>query len=68
MGSIFNALVFFISLLHPNSTLLNKLSIKQRINDMQMQEQYMTLKNSKKLNILMKFDIAGILPYNVDIL
>ena len=52
----------------PNSNLLNKLSIKQRINDIQLQEQNMRLKNSKKLNILMKLYRAGIRPYYVDIL
>ena len=45
-----------------------KLSIKQRINDIQLQEQNMRLKNPKKLNILMKLYSAGICLYYVDIL
>ena len=49
-------------------TSVHKLSIKQRINDIQMQEPNMVLKNSKKLNILMKLYRAGIRPFYVDIL
>ena len=52
MGSIFNTLGFSYLSNTPNSNLLNKLSIKQRINDIQLQEQNMRLKNSKKLYIL----------------
>ena len=63
MGSIFNTLGFSYLSYTPNSNLLNKLSIKQRIN-----EQNMRLKNSKKLNILMKLYRASIRPYYVDIL
>ena len=68
MGSIFNTLGFSYLSYTPNSNLLNILSIKQRINDIQLQEQNMRLKNSKKLNILMKLYRAGIRPYYVDIL
>ena len=68
MGSIFNTLSFSYLSNTPNSNLLNKLSIKQRINDIQLQEHIMRLKNSKKLNILMKLYRAGIRPYYVDIL
>ena len=66
MGSIFNTLGFSYLSYTPNSNLLDKLSIKQRINDIQLQEQNMRLKNSKKLNILMKLYRAGIRPYYVD--
>ena len=68
MGSVFNTLGFSYLSYTPNSNLLNKLSIKQRINDIQLQEQNRRLKNSKKLNILTKFYRAGIRPYHVDIL
>ena len=68
MGSIFNNLGFSYLSYTPNSNLLNKLSIKQRINDIQLQEQNMRLKNAKKLYILMKLYRAGIRPYYVGIL
>ena len=68
MGSIFNTLGFSYLSYIPNSNLLNKQSIMQRINDIQLQEQNVRLKNSKKLNILMKLYSAGIRPYYVDIL
>ena len=68
VGSIFITLGFLYLSYTPNSNLLNKLSIKQRINDIQLQEQNMRLRNSKKLNILMKLYRAGIRPYYVDIL
>ena len=68
MGSIFNTLGFSFLSYTPNSNLINKQSIKQRINDRQLQEQNMRLKNSKKLDILMKLYRAGICPYYVDIL
>ena len=55
MGSIFNTLGFSYLSYTPNSNLLNKLSIKQHINDKQLQWQNMSLKNSKKLNTLMNF-------------
>ena len=67
MGSIFNTLGFSYLFYTPNSNLPNKLSIKQRINDIQLQEQTMRLKNSKKLNIIMKLYRAVIRPYHVDI-
>ena len=51
MGSIFSTLGFSYLSYTPNSNLLNILSIKQHINDIQLQEQNMRLKNSKKLNI-----------------
>ena len=68
MGSIFNTQCFSYRSYTPNINLLNKLSIKKRINDIQLQEQNMRLQNSKKLNILMKLYRAGIRPYYVDIL
>ena len=68
MGSLFNTLGLSYLSYTQNSILLNKLSIKQRINDIQLQEQNMRLKNSKKLNILMKLYRAGIRPCYVDIL
>ena len=68
MESIFNTVGFSYLSYIPNSNLLKKLSIKQRINDIQLQEQNMRLKNSKELNILMKLYRAGIRPYYVDIL
>ena len=50
-----------------SSNFLNQLSIKQCINDIQLQEQNMRINNSKKLNILMKFYGAGIRLNYVDI-
>ena len=60
MGSVFNTLGFSYLSYTPNSNLLNKLSIKQRINDIQLQEQNFRLKNSKKLDILIKLYRAAI--------
>ena len=68
MGSIFNILGFSYLSFTPYSNLLNKLSIKQRSNDIQLQEKNMRLKNSKKLNTSMKVYRAGIRPYYADIL
>ena len=68
MGSIYNTLGFSYLSYTPYSNLLYKLSIKQRINDVRLQEQNIRFKNLKKLNILMKLYRAGIRPYYVDIL
>ena len=49
MGSIFTILGFSYLSYTPNSNLLNKLSIKQRINYIQLQEQNMRLKIQRNL-------------------
>ena len=68
MGAIFNTLGFSYFYDSPNFSLHDKLSIKQRITDIQLQEQNMRISNTKKLNILMKFYRSGTRPYYVDFL
>ena len=68
MGCIFNSLGLSYLSDTSNVSLRKQFSVKQRIIDIHIQEQNMRLRNSKKLNTLMKFYKSNSRPSYVDIL